>query len=123
MDIYESGEDYLERILMLSLKEEKVHAVEVAKELNVSKPSVSVALKKLREGGYLEVGDDESLVLTPKGRSVAEKVYDRHKTLTSLLIKLGVEKDTAEKDACKVEHDLSDETFDLLKKHLEKHLG
>ncbi|MCH3909047.1 MAG: metal-dependent transcriptional regulator [Bacilli bacterium] len=122
MDIYESGEDYLERILMLSLKEEKVHAVEVAKELNVSKPSVSVALKKLREGGYLEVGDDESLVLTPKGRSVAEKVYDRHKTLTSLLIKLGVDKDTAEKDACKVEHDLSDETFDLLKKHLEKHL-
>lgn len=115
MNILESGEDYLEAILMLSEKKDGVHAIDVCEHLNITKPSVSVMLKKLRQDGYITIDNDNHLHLTEKGMPIAVKVYERHKFLTNYLISIGVSKETAEKDACKIEHDLSDETFDRLK--------
>lgn len=115
MHILESGEDYLEAILMLNEKKDGVHAIDIVEHLNITKPSVSVMLKKLREDGYITIDNDNHIHLTEKGLPIAEKVYDRHKFLTSLLIKIGVTPATAEADACKIEHDLSDETFEKIK--------
>ena len=121
-DIHESGEDYLERILMLEEEKGpgKVHAVDIANSLHYSKPSISKAIKKLTGLGYLSVNRLEEIVLTDLGRSVAKKTYERHRFLGEWLMSLGVSKEQAYKDACKMEHDLSDETYAVLKKVAQK---
>ncbi|MBR4455452.1 MAG: metal-dependent transcriptional regulator [Solobacterium sp.] len=115
MNIYESAEDYLEAILMIQERKGIVHSIDIAEELGYSKASVSVAMKKLRENGFISMEKNGALRLLPSGREIAERIYERHKILTSFFVKLGVDEDTAARDACKVEHDLSPATFDALK--------
>ncbi|MCR4561894.1 MAG: metal-dependent transcriptional regulator [Bacilli bacterium] len=115
MKIYESGEDYLERILIIRDRGVPVHAVLIAKELHISRPSVSIMLKKLEKNGFIIINDKDELLLTEEGEKVAKKIYERHQVLTSLFIALGIEPEVAQKDACKVEHDLSDEVFEKIK--------
>ena len=116
MIILESGEDYLESILKLSEEKDAVHAIDVVNDLGLSKPSVSIMLKKLKSNGYVDIDDNNHLHLTKSGREIAERIYERHKILTDILIKLGIDPKTAEDDACKIEHDLSAETFEVIKK-------
>ena len=111
MKIQESAEDYLESILIIGESKEFVRAIDIVNYLGISKPSVSVYLKNLRENGYVNINDKGHLSLTSKGLPIAEKIYERHKIISSILINLGVDKETALKDACKIEHDLSDTTF------------
>ena len=118
MNIYESAEDYLEQILMLLEKKGHARSVDIAAGLNVSKPSVSVAMKKLRENGYITMSDDNMISLTDKGYAIARKIYDRHQALTKYLIQIGVPEEIAKEDACKIEHDLSDESFDAILKQI-----
>ena len=115
MKLYESGEDYLEAILRLSRTGASVRSIDVATELGVSKPSVSVAMKHLREGGLVVTEADGSLSLTPEGLAIAERVWERHNVLTALFARMGVSTEVARADACKIEHDLSDETFEKIK--------
>ncbi len=114
MNIYESAEDYLEQILMLLEQKGHARSVDIAAGLNVSKPSVSVAMKKLKENGYISMGADNLISLTDKGYAIARKIYDRHQALTKYLIQLGVSEKTAREDACKIEHDLSEESFNAI---------
>lgn len=114
----ESGEMYLETIYVLSQKKSFIRAIDVGAELGYSKPSVSRAIGILREGGYINVAEDGGLTLTEAGLEVAERTYERHTVLTQMFIKLGVDEEIAENDACKIEHVISVETFDALKKHL-----
>ncbi len=111
MKIYESAEDYLEQILMLLEKKGYARSTDIASGLNVTKPSVSVAMKKLRENGYISMGSDGMISLTDKGYAIARKIYDRHQMLTRFLVQIGVPEKTAREDACKIEHDLSEESF------------
>ena len=111
MNIYESAEDYLEQILMLLEQKGHARSIDIAAGLGVSKPSVSVAMKKLRENGYIKMSSDSLISLTDKGYAIARKIYDRHQALTKYLIQIGVPEDIAREDACKVEHDLSEESF------------
>ena len=120
MKLYESAEDYLERILILTNKNGKVRSIDIVEDMNFSKPSVSVAMKKLRENGYINVDSKGYITLTNLGQEIAEKTYERHLVLTELFERLGVPSEIARKDACRVEHDLSDETFAAVKNHLEK---
>lgn len=115
MKIYESAEDYLETILFLTEKNGSVRSIDIAQERNLSKPSVSVAMKKLRENGYIEMGKDGLIKLLPPGREIARHTAERHLILTDMFIKMGVDAETAEHDACKIEHDLSDITFEKIK--------
>ena len=117
MNIYESAEDYLEQILMLLEQKGYARSVDIAAGLDVSKPSVSVAMKKLRENGYIRMGTDGMISLTDKGYAIARKIYDRHRKLTAYLIQIGVPEAIAREDACKIEHDLSVETFDAIRRH------
>lgn len=119
MKLYESAEDYLERILILSNQLDSVHAIDIARDMSFSKPSVSVAMHKLEDNGYLKIKSDGSIVLTEKGRKVAEAVYERHLVLTKALVSLGVPEEQAKIDACKVEHDISEVTFEAIKRHME----
>ena len=119
MNIYESAEDYLERILMLLEQKGHARSIDIAVGLNVSKPSVSVAMKKLRENGYITMGTDNNIALTDKGYAIARKIYDRHQVLTKYLIQLGVPADIAREDACKIEHDISEETFAAIRSRVE----
>lgn len=121
MKMQESAENYLETVLMLKIKHGHVRSIDVANHLNFSKASVSVAMKALRENGYVSVDDDGNLSLTDTGRAIAEKIYERHQLIATLLINLGVDADTAYEDSCKIEHDLSDITFQKLKEHYEKY--
>lgn len=114
----ESQENYLETILMLSKVRPVVRSVDISNELGFKKSSVSVAMKNLRTRNYITVDEDGFIYLTPEGRQVAEMVYDRHKTLTTFLEGLGVCPETAEEDACRIEHVISQESFDALKRHL-----
>ncbi len=114
MQIYESAEDYLESILALWERNGSVRSIDIANELGVSRPSVSIAMKKLRENGYITMSDG-LIHLLPEGEAIARKIYERHKVLTRLFVKLGVPEDVAAEDACKVEHDLSEVTFTKLK--------
>lgn len=114
MNIHESAEDYLEAILKIREKKGMVRSIDVVNELGFSKPSISVAMKRLRENGYITMDADNYISLTEKGKAIAEKIYTRHKTLTDFFIRLGVDEETAEKDACKTEHDLSDITFEKI---------
>lgn len=118
MKIQESAENYLETILMLSLRQPHVRSIDIANELNFSKPSISVAMKNLRENGYVNMDSEGYLTLTPAGQEIAERIYERHTLLTDWLVFLGVSKKTAEEDACRIEHVLSVETFDMVKKHV-----
>ena len=111
MNIYESGEDYLEQILMLLEQKGHARSIDIALGLNVSKPSVSVAMKKLKENGYIKMSTDNLISLTDKGYAIARKTYDRHQALTKYLMQLGVPEAIAQEDACKIEHDLSEESF------------
>lgn len=117
MKLFESGEDYLEAILMVSERKSEVHAIDVVNELGFSKPSVSIALKKLREQEFITIDENNHLHLTEKGLDIATKIYERHKVLTAILVKLGVDKKTAEDDACMLEHDLSDASWEAIKKY------
>ena len=116
MNIYESAEDYLERILILQEKNDGVRSIDIAHDMGYSKPSISIAMKKLKEAGLISIDDKGFISLTKEGHIIADKVYERHCVLKSLLIRIGVSPEQAEKDACKVEHDLSEETFDAIKK-------
>ena len=111
MEIHKSAEDYLESILVLKERLGMVRSIDIVRELNYSKPSVSIAMKRLRENGYIEMTPDGYINLLPPGEEVARRIYTRHRLLTEFLISIGVSRETAEEDACKVEHDLSDETF------------
>ena len=107
----ESVEDYLETILILSKQKPQVRSIDVATELGYSKPSVSIAMKKLRENGYISMAPDGAITLNDSGLEIASRVYTRHKVLTELFVRLGVSGEQAAEDACRVEHDLSQETF------------
>ena len=123
MKIYESAQDYLERILMLSKENEFVRAIDIANSMQVTKQSVSRAMKNLREDGYIEVDDNGHITLSTKGLEVANHMYERHTTITKFFMSIGVPEDIALKDACKMEHDISTETFEAIKellKQLEK---
>ena len=122
MTIKESGENYLEAILVLKNKKGNVRSIDIAHELMVSKPSVSVAMKHFRENGYIVVETDGSISLTEKGQTVATRVYERHQIITKALMALGVDEITALEDACKIEHDISEKTFEKLKEFTEKQL-
>ena len=114
MTIHESAEDYLEQILMVLEKKGHARSVDIAAGLNVTKPSVCVAMRKLRENGYINMGADNLISLTDKGYAIARKIYNRHRTLTKYLIQLGVPEQIARDDACRIEHDLSDESFEAI---------
>lgn len=117
----ESQEDYLEKILQISKIKESVHAIDIAREMSFSKPSVSVAMNKLKALGYIEINDKDEIILTKEGLSIAEKTLEKHEILTELLINLGVDKDIAKIDACRLEHDISDETWLAIKNHVQKY--
>ena len=117
MEIHESSEDYLETILILKERTGQVRSIDIATEMNYSKPSISVAMKKLRENGYIEVDRDGFITLTDSGYEIASSIYDRHKLLTKFFISLGVDAEVAAVDACKIEHDLSEETFQKFREH------
>ena len=121
MNIHKSAEDYLEMILRLSEEKGYVRSVDIASGLGVSKPSVSVAMKHLREDGYITMDKDNYIALTDSGMEIALRIYDRHKALTKILIRIGVSPDVAQEDACKIEHDISPETYDAIVKVLEAH--
>jgi len=121
MKIHESAEDYLERIYVLKKEKGSVRAIDIASDMGYSKPTVSVAMKKLRESGHITVDDDGHIELTEKGLSNAEKTYEKHTIIASLLISLGVDSETAYEDSCHIEHCLSDESFDAIKAHWLKH--
>ena len=117
MSLHESGEMYLETIYVLSKKSNTVRSLDVAEEMNFSKSSVSRAIKILKDGGFVTVDENGYLSLTESGSAVARKIYERHKFLTQFLISIGVSEETAAEDACRVEHYISDETFDALKNY------
>lgn len=117
MEIHESSEDYLETILILKERTGQVRSIDIATEMNFSKPSISVAMKKLRENGYIEVDKEGFITLTDSGYKIASNIYERHKLLTRFFISLGVDAKVAAVDACKVEHDLSEETFRKIREH------
>lgn len=121
MSLQESGEMYLETIYVLSKKSDSVRSLDVAEQMGFSKPSVSRAVKLLKEGEYLTVDKEGYLHLTESGLAVAKKIYERHTVLTELLVSLGVSRATAAEDACKIEHVISDESFAAMKNHLNSH--
>lgn len=119
MEIRKSAEDYLEMMLMLQEKHGYIRSIDIAEELHVKKPSVSFATKRLRENGYITMDEDSMISLTETGKEIAAGMYTRHKLLTEFLVALGVDVDTARADACKIEHDLSEESFEAIRKHKE----
>ena len=117
----ESIQDYLETILILSKTNSQIHSIDIANELHYSKPSVSVAMKKLKAKEYITISEEGHIYLTPEGKELAETVYERHSLLCDWLIKMGVDPDIAAADACKMEHDISPESFAAIKKFVEAH--
>ena len=122
MKIKESAENYLEAILMIKLKKGNVRSIDVANHLNFTKPSVSVAMKNFREEGYINMDSEGSITLTEKGQEIAERMYERHQIIAKALMALGVDEATAYEDSCKIEHDISDVSFEKIKEHLDKFL-
>lgn len=116
MALHESGENYLEELLILSFTKEKVRAIDLAAALGYARPTVSVMLQNLRREGFIDRLGDDSLLLTEKGRAVAERIYERHCVLRDTLVELGVSREIATADACKIEHDISDEAFEAIKR-------
>lgn len=120
MHIHQSAEDYLEAILRLRETKGQVRSVDISLLLGVTKPSVSFAMKKLRENDFIQMDQENLITLTEKGEEIAMRIYDRHKTIMSFLTAIGVEEGVAREDACKIEHDISEESFNALRKHLLK---
>ena len=120
MKIKESAENYLEAILMIQAKKGFVRSIDIANELSFTKPSVSVAMKAFREEGYVTVDEVGNISLTDKGRSIAEQVFERHQVIAKALMAMGVDEETALSDSCKIEHDISQQTFEKLKEYLAK---
>jgi Mn-dependent DtxR family transcriptional regulator len=120
--IQESGEMYLESIYVLSQKGEPVHAIDVGKYMGYSKPSVSRAMGLLKKDGYIEVDEESHIALTERGLIVAKKIYERHTVLTELLVRLGVDREIASEDACRIEHAISDDSFQAIQAHINKYL-
>ena len=121
MAIQESGEMYLESIYVLLQRGEPVHAIDVGKYMGYSKPSVSRAMGLLKKNGYIAIDDESHITLTESGLSLAKKIYERHTLLTGLLMQLGVDQKTAAEDACKLEHAISDKSFQAIKAHMAKY--
>ena len=117
MALLESGQMYLETIYILQQKNTNIRSIDVCAYLGYSKPSVSRAVGILKKDGYISVDEDGFILLTPSGTEVAEKLYERHTVLTNMLVSLGVDKETATEDACRIEHVISDKTFEAVKKH------
>ena len=117
---HESAEDYLEAILMLSQDRVTVRSIDIANELEYTKPSVSIAMKNLRASGFIEVNNSGHITLTDVGRKIAQSMYDRHTLISDWLIFLGVDKETALRDACKMEHGISEKSFAAIRKHIEE---
>ena len=115
----ESQEDYLEKILQISQEKEAVHAIDIARAMSFSKPSVSVAMNKLKEAGLIEINQKDEITLTESGMAIAQKTLEKHIILTKMLMSLGVDEETAKEDACKMEHDISDKSWHAIKKHAE----
>ena len=118
MKIHESAENYLETILVLQKRNGYVRSIDIATELNFSKPSISNAMKQLRSKGYIQMDESRLITLTEKGRKVAEQIYERHQLISEFLEMLGVDSQTAAEDACKIEHVLSKETYEKFKEHV-----
>ena len=118
MNIYESAEDYLERILILQEEKGQVRSIDIARDMGFSKPSISVAMKKLKEAGLINIDEHGFITLTKEGHVIADRIYERHRVLKKVLIDLGVDPKQAEKDACKIEHVISEETFEAIKKSM-----
>lgn len=125
MAVSEAIENYLETIYILSKEKSEIHAIDICSYLSYSRPTVSIVLRQMREQGLVVVNDDNHIYLTEEGHRIAEHMYERHMLLTTLFMSYGVSRETAQRDACKIEHDLSDETFEALKRHIrsEEHLG
>ena len=121
MRLQESGEMYLESIYRLSLKSDAVRSVDISEYMGYSKPSVSRAVNLLKNGGYIVMDEENYITLTETGREIAEKIYNRHTVLTALLIRLGVSEATASEDACRMEHAISDESFNAIRNHMERY--
>ena len=120
MIIRKSAEDYLEAMLMLKEERGYIRSIDIADALRVKKPSVSYATKRLRENGYITMDENNFITLSDSGMEIAQRIYNRHKLLTKMLTMLGVDEKTAREDACKIEHDISDKSFDAIKAHIEK---
>ena len=121
MNIRESAEDYLEAILMLHQQKGYARSVDIAAMLNVTKPSVSIAMKRLRENGYIRMNEESLITLTPQGEAIARRILERHRTIAAFLEVLGVDEKTALEDACKIEHDISEESFEAICRHVRKY--
>ena len=121
MKIQKAAEDYLEAMLMMQEKHGYIRSIDVAAQLGVTKPSVSYATKRLRENGYIKMDPDGLITLTDKGSEIAERIYERHKLLTDLLVALGVDEAAAREDACRMEHDISEQTFAAIRRHAEEY--
>lgn len=119
MGLHSSGEMYLESIYVLREKLDGVHAIDVSEYMGFSKPSVSRALKLLKNDGYIDIDDFDHITLTAVGEEIAKKIFERHTLLTQVLIRLGVDEKVAAEDACKIEHDISDKTFEAIKRYIE----
>lgn len=117
LQIHESAENYLETILILHNRLGMVRSIDIATELGFSKPSVSVFMKNLRENGYILVDKDGYITLTDTGRAIADKIYERHQMIAEILMALGVDEETAYRDSCRIEHDISDKSFECMKQH------
>lgn len=122
MNIHESAEDYLETILILSERQGQVRSIDIATELGYSKPSISVAMKKLRENGYIDMDGSGYITLRPPGREIAEDIYAKHKLLRKVLMALGVDDKTATDEACRIEHNISDDTYDRIYRYYEQQM-
>ena len=120
MEIHKSAEDYLETILKLRQKQGQVRSIDIVGELHFSKPSVSVAMKKLRESGHVKMDESGLLTLTEQGEAIAQRILERHEVLTRMLVAMGVDGDTAAEEACEIEHCISDGTFEIIKGYFEK---
>ena len=123
MEIHKSAEDYLEAILRLQKQKGAVRSIDIVSDLHYSKPSVSVAMKKLRESGHVIMDENGLLTLTEEGEAIARRIFERHQILTQMLTALGVDEATAAEEACKIEHDISDGTFEKIKAHFIEKLG
>lgn len=121
MAVSEAIENYLETIYILSQRQSEVHAIDICSYLSYSRPTVSIVLRQMREHGLVTVNEDNHIYLTEEGHRIASRIFERHQVLTLLLTQLGVSHETAVRDACKIEHDLSDETFAAIKQHMAEH--
>ena len=122
MKIQESAENYLETILVLRRRNGQVRSIDIANELGYTKPSISYAMKQFRENGLIEMDVEGHITLTDSGKAIAERIYERHTVLTECLLALGVSEDTAREDACRIEHRISQESFDAIKEHFNRHI-